>query len=69
MLILDRLREIDRLLDGCGARAKRAFLMAQCLGMSYVEIAQRLGVSLSSVKKYMVKATERCLLLEFDEQP
>ncbi|TBU89781.1 RNA polymerase subunit sigma [Stutzerimonas kirkiae] len=69
VLILDRLREIDRLLDGCGARAKQAFLMAQCLGMSYVEIAQRLGVSLSSVKKYMVKATERCLLLEFDEQP
>lgn len=69
ILILDRLHQIDRLLDGCGARAKRAFIMAQCLGMSYVEIARSLGVSLSSVKKYMIKATERCLLLEFDEQP
>ncbi|MDZ4303427.1 MAG: RNA polymerase subunit sigma, partial [Pseudomonas sp.] len=31
-------------------------------------VAQRLGVSVSSVTKYMAKATERCLLFAFDAQ-
>lgn len=69
LLILETLREVDRLLAGCGAKARQAFLMANWLGMTYNEIAVALGVSLSSVKKYMFKTTERCLLLAFDEQP
>jgi RNA polymerase sigma-70 factor (ECF subfamily) len=36
-------------------------------GLRYAEIAERLGVSVSSVKKYMAKATEHCLLLMFEE--
>ena len=60
---------LTALLAGCGAKARQAFLMANWLGMTYGEIATALGVSLSSVKKYMYKTTERCLLLAFDEQP
>ncbi|MDD1015096.1 sigma-70 family RNA polymerase sigma factor [Pseudomonas rubra] len=69
IVILQTLREIDQLLAGCGAKARKAFLMANWLGMTYVEIAAALGVSLTTVKKYLIKTTERCLLLAYDAQP
>ncbi|MCC6302567.1 MAG: sigma-70 family RNA polymerase sigma factor [Gammaproteobacteria bacterium] len=62
-IIIETLCEIDAMLDGMGARPKQAFLMSQLEGLSYAEIARRLGVSVSSVNKYMARAVERCLLL------
>lgn len=62
-LILETLCEIDAMLDGLGARPRQAFLLSQLEGLSYAEIAGRLAVSVSSVKKYMARATEHCLLL------
>lgn len=62
-LILETLCEIDAMLDGLGAKTRQAFLLSQLEGLSYAEIAERLQVSSSSVKKYMARATEHCLLL------
>lgn len=62
-LIVETLMEIDAMLDGLGIKARQAFLMSQLEGLSYGEIALRLGVSVSSVKKYMARATEHCLVL------
>ncbi|PCM44937.1 sigma-70 family RNA polymerase sigma factor [Marinobacter sp. ANT_B65] len=62
-LILETLLQIDAMLDGLGENVSQAFLLSQLEGLRYAEIARRLGVSVSSVKKYMAKATEHCLLL------
>ena len=63
LLIIETLLEIDRLLDGLGTRTREIFLMAQLDGLSYVEIARRLDVSLTTVKKHAVRALTHCLML------
>ncbi|OZI74210.1 sigma-70 family RNA polymerase sigma factor [Bordetella genomosp. 12] len=58
--IMQALSALDRMLDGLPARARQAFLLSQLDGLSYAEIAARLGVSVSSVQQYMVKAMSAC---------
>ncbi len=60
-LVIETLLQVDAMLDGLGSRPKQAFLLAQLDGMSYPDIARTLGVSVSSVKNYMVKALTHCL--------
>lgn len=62
-LILETLLEIDRMLDGLGARCREIFLMAQLDGLSHVEIGRRLGLSTNTVRKYVVRGLTQCLLL------
>lgn len=64
--LLDSLQQIDAMLDGLGPKVKQAFLLSQLEGLGYADIAARLGVSVSSVKKYMAKATEHCLLFSLE---
>ncbi|HFI5305951.1 ferric citrate uptake sigma factor FecI [Serratia liquefaciens] len=66
--LLESLQHIDSMLDGLGPKIKQAFLLSQLEGLSYAEIAQRLGVSVSSVKKYMAKAAEHCLLFSLETE-
>lgn len=60
-LVVETLLQVDAMLAGLGSRPRQAFLLAQLDGMSYPDIASTLGVSVSSVKKYMVKALTHCL--------
>lgn len=62
-LLLEALDEIDRMLDGLAPPVRRAFLMAQLDGMKQADIAQALGVSLTTVKRYLVQAGMRCYFL------
>jgi RNA polymerase sigma factor (sigma-70 family) len=62
-IIIETLLAIDRLLDSLGARTRAIFLLAQIEELSYVEISQRLGVSLPTVKKHLVRAYTECLML------
>lgn len=62
-LIIETLLEVDRLLDGLGERTREIFLMAQLDGLTYVEIARRMGVSVNTVKKHAVRALTHCLML------
>jgi RNA polymerase sigma-70 factor (ECF subfamily) len=62
LLIIETLLEIDQLLDGLGGRTREIFLMAQLDGLSYVEIARQLNVSVNTVKKHAVRALMHCLL-------
>ncbi|TBU69423.1 sigma-70 family RNA polymerase sigma factor [Serratia marcescens] len=64
--LLDSLQQIDAMLDGLGPKVKQAFLLSQLEGLGYTDIAARLCVSVSSVKKYMAKATEHCLLFSLE---
>ncbi|WP_300760105.1 sigma-70 family RNA polymerase sigma factor [Janthinobacterium sp.] len=56
LLALEALQEIDVALDGLPPPVRQAFLLAQLDGLSYAEIAARLGVSSSSVKQYLTRA-------------
>jgi RNA polymerase sigma-70 factor (ECF subfamily) len=62
LLILETLHEIDALLDTLPPKVKQAFLMAQLDGMAYADIAQQLGMSLITIKRYMKQAFLQCLL-------
>jgi RNA polymerase sigma-70 factor (ECF subfamily) len=63
MLILETLHEIDAMLDGLGNKVREAFLLSQLEGLTYAEIAERLGVTDRTVKRYMAAAFEQCILL------
>lgn len=59
--LLQTLMEIDALLDGLPDKVRTAFLLSQLEGLTYAQIASRLGVSHSSVKQYMLKAVSHCM--------
>ncbi|UJB67192.1 sigma-70 family RNA polymerase sigma factor [Acidovorax sp. YS12] len=59
-LLLESLEGIARALDGLPDKARRAFLMSQLDERTYADIATRLGVSASMVRKYMVQGWQAC---------
>ncbi|CAD5107791.1 sigma-70 family RNA polymerase sigma factor [Zestomonas carbonaria] len=65
-IILETLLELDRLLDGLPRLARQAFLLVQLDGLTYPEVAAQLGISLSSVKRYLAKAAQQCYFAELD---
>lgn len=62
-LILETLHQIDALLDRLPALVKRTFLLSQIGGLTYQTIADQLGLSLITVKRYMKQALVQCLSL------
>ena len=68
LLIIESLMAIDNLLDELPAAVREAFLLAQLDGMTCPRIAERLGVSLSTVERYIAKALRHCYRLTFEQQ-
>lgn len=66
LLILETLVAVDTLLDGLGERTRNIFLAVQLEGLTYTATAERLGVSLNTVKKHLARAMTHCLLLTDD---
>lgn len=62
-LIIEALLELDQQLDTLPAKVRQAFLMNRLDGLGYREIAEHLGVSVSSVEKYIARALHACLLI------
>jgi len=62
LILLETLTRIDALLDGLKPVVRTAFLLSRLEGLGYQAIAQRLGVSVSSIEKYMATAIRHCLL-------
>ena len=59
-LVIESLVEIDRMLDGLPVIVRRAFFHAQLDGMKHADIATALGVSVSTVKRYLRRAAMQC---------
>lgn len=59
-LILATLEEISRCLDGLPARVREIFLLSQLDGLTYPQIAVRLGLSVNVVQKAMTRAVASC---------
>lgn len=66
-MILQTLVQIDAMLDAMPKNVRSAFLLSQFEGLSYVHIAERLGVSVSSVQKYMLRAIQACYQVLYAE--
>ncbi len=60
-LVREALQQIDAMLDGLPVAARQVFLLAQFEGLRYEAIAQRLHLSLSTVKRHMKRALVGCL--------
>jgi len=61
-IVLQALQDIDDMLAGLSAPVRQAFLMAQLEGRSHHEIAARLKVSPRSVRRYVAKGLEQCIM-------
>lgn len=59
-LVIEALVAIDLALSGLSAKARRAFLYSQLDGLTYAEISEKLGVSVSMVRQYIAKALAAC---------
>ncbi|MNJ37457.1 putative RNA polymerase sigma factor FecI [compost metagenome] len=65
-LLLELLERIAHMLDGLKPKVRRAFLLAQCEGLSHKEIAGQMGISLRSVERYVADALYHCYLLRYE---
>lgn len=63
LLILEALHRIDVMLRELPARTRDVFLLSQLDGLNYPQIAERLGLSLITVKRHMRTAFLACLAL------
>ena len=68
-LAIEALVEVDALLNHLPPKARSALLMCRLEGLAYREIAKRLGVSVSSVEKYIAAALNLCLQVLHDGEP
>lgn len=64
LLILEALYRIEAMLCAMPQRTSSIFLLAQLDGLTYGEIADRLGISLATVKRHMRDAFAACLALD-----
>ncbi|CAB3703757.1 MULTISPECIES: sigma-70 family RNA polymerase sigma factor [Achromobacter] len=60
-LVLEALMHIDRALQRLPLKARQAFLYSQLDELSYAEIAQRIGTSVITVRRYMKQAITLCV--------
>ncbi|WP_415205585.1 sigma-70 family RNA polymerase sigma factor [Pseudorhodoferax sp.] len=67
-IFLETLIAIDRMLDTLKPPVRTAFLLAQLDGLTCPEIAQRLGVSLATVERYIAKGLRACYAACFEDQ-
>lgn len=67
-LLMELLERIAQMLDGLKPKVRRAFLLAQCEGLTHKEIAAQMGISLRSVERYVADALYHCYLLRYESQ-
>ncbi len=68
-IALDVLLRICAMLDGLAPKVRETFLLSRFEGLTYAEIAAREGISVATVRKYMLKAMVACFSSLNDEVP
>ncbi len=68
-LALEALIEIDRVLQGLPVRVREALLLCRLDGLRYAEIAERLGVTVSSVQKYIATGLAAFYHVMYEAEP
>ena len=59
-IVLETLCQLDAALDRLPARVREAFMLSQFDGLTYSAIAEQLGLSVASIRKYMLQAAQEC---------
>ncbi|HKS13115.1 MAG TPA: sigma-70 family RNA polymerase sigma factor [Pseudomonas sp.] len=67
-LLFELLERIAQMLDGLKPKVRRAFLLAQCEGLTHKAIAEQMGISLRSVERYIADALYHCYLLRYESE-
>ncbi|WP_308908164.1 sigma-70 family RNA polymerase sigma factor [Pseudomonas canadensis] len=62
-IIIETLVAVDKALSALGERARRIFMLSQIEGLTYQQITDQLQVSLTTVKKHMIRALTECALI------
>ncbi|CAK9889843.1 MULTISPECIES: sigma-70 family RNA polymerase sigma factor [Pseudomonas] len=62
VLVLEALDAVGQVLDGLASRVREVFLLSQLDGLTYPQIAERLGLSVNVVQKAMLKAYRHCYI-------
>ena len=65
-LTLEALVRIDAMLLGLRPKVRETFLLSRFDGLTYSQIAERLQVSVASVRKYMLEAMQGCMAISLD---
>lgn len=60
-ILLETLDRIDQQLDRLPEPVRRAFLLAQLDGLGYAAVAEQMGLSERTIKRYMQQAYRACL--------
>ncbi|MBH1966593.1 MAG: sigma-70 family RNA polymerase sigma factor [Pseudomonadales bacterium] len=63
-ILLETLIALDAVLECLERPVREAFLWSQVDGLSHGEIADRLAISITTVKRYIVKAGALCIMLD-----
>lgn len=67
LMLFETLVEIDQILETLKPNVRKAFLWSQLEGYSCRQIAEELGVSLSTAERYVAKSLRRCYDLRFSQ--
>lgn len=67
LMVMEALVAIDRLLGGLPGVAREAFLMWRLEDMTQEDIAARLGISRTSVRRHLAAAAQRCYFAAGDD--
>lgn len=60
-IVLQTLVQFDKVLDQLPVKVRETFILSRFEHLTYSEIADRLGISMAAVRKYMLKATQTCM--------
>lgn len=63
LILFETLVRLDEALSALDIAVKKAFLWSQLDGLSHAEIAARLGISIATVKRHIIKAGACCMLV------
>lgn len=63
LILFETLVRLDEALCELDIAVKKAFLWSQLDGLGHAEIAERLGISIATVKRHIIKAGARCMLV------
>jgi RNA polymerase sigma factor (sigma-70 family) len=63
-ILLETLTQLDAVLERLEPAVRQAFLWSQLDGLGHEQIAERLQISVTTVKRYIVKAGAQCILFD-----
>lgn len=61
VILLESLTRIDQALEGMSQKGRTVFLLSQLDGLTYAQIGDRMGLSISMVRKYMAQGLRQCM--------